>query len=182
MVSSSPIFLFHKPRNIVTTKSDELGRKTVYDVLPAWVRDDGWIPVGRLDRDTRGLLLFVQGGRLMDALSRPGTHDKTYEVWVRGRVHDTAPLLKGVKTALGLLRAKEVRVLGGAAQKTRLEVVLDEGKNRHIRRLFGALRDPQRGTPLKVVELKRVQFGPVKLDVPSGAWRFLTEDECAALA
>lgn len=181
MTDVSPILLFHKPKSIVTTASDELGRKTVYDVLPDWVKSDGWIPVGRLDRDTRGLLLFVRDGKLMDALSRPGAHDKTYEVWVRGRVEDTAPLLKGVKSALGLLRAKEVRVMGGAAQKTRLEVVLDEGKNRHIRRLFGALRDPQRGTPLKVLELKRVQFGPLKLDIPSGRWRFLTPEECSLL-
>ena len=86
-MSDSPhIFVFHKPKGTTVTRSDEWGAKTVYDLLPAWVRDDGWIPVGRLDKETRGLLLFVRDGKLMDALSRPGAHEKVYEAWVRGRV------------------------------------------------------------------------------------------------
>lgn len=67
------------------------------------------------------------------------------------------------------------------SSKTRLKVVLDEGKNRHIRRLFGAMKDPEFGTPLKVLELKRVAIGELKLDVPSGQWRFLSAAEAAAL-
>jgi len=78
-------------------------------------------------------------------------------------------------------RARAVEVLGRAGPKTRLKVVLDEGKNRHIRRLFGALQDPKFGTPLKVLELKRTAVGGLELDVPSGQWRFLSDAEAARL-
>ena len=178
MEVQSPIFMFHKPRGVTVTRDDERGAKTVYDVLPVWVREQGWIPVGRLDKDTRGLLLFVRDGKLMDALSRPGAHAKIYEAWVRGRVtqsHVTA-LLKGVSTPLGAMRASEVELKGGVGPKSRVLITLEEGKNRQIRRLFAALKDEQ-GRALKVLELKRVQFGPLKLDVPSGQWRWLMESE-----
>ena len=74
-----------------------------------------------------------------------------------------------------------MELLGGAGPKTRLKVVLDEGKNRHIRRLFGALQDPKFQTPLKVLELKRTAVGDLALDVPSGKWRFLTPEESSRI-
>ncbi len=173
------ILLFHKPKGVVVSRRDERGRKTVYDLLPDWVYDQGWKPVGRLDRDSRGLLLFVQDGKLLERLTRPGACLKTYEVWVRGFV--TPELieraLEGVPAPAGRLRARKIIVQGGAGPKTRLRVVLDEGKNRHLRRLFHAFNDPRRGTPLKVVDLKRLEFGAVRLDVASGEWRFLTPKE-----
>jgi 23S rRNA pseudouridine2605 synthase len=180
---TSPIFMFHKPRGCVVTRSDERARRTVYDALPAWVRDDGWKAVGRLDLDSRGLLLFVRDGKLQEALARPGSHDKAYEVWVRGRVtpEHVKQMLAGVSTAKGKLRAREVQLKGGAGPKSRTLVTLNEGKNRHIRRMFETLKDPKTGTALKVLELKRVSFGPVELDIPSGTWRWLTDAECAAL-
>jgi 23S rRNA pseudouridine2605 synthase len=109
--------------------------------------------------------------------------EKTYEIWVRGKVtpEHVAAALAGVDTPEGLCKARSVELLGGAGPKTRLKVVLDEGKNRHIRRLFGALKDPKFGTPLKVLELKRVAVGGVRLDVPSGKWRFLSLEEVARL-
>ncbi len=182
MTGQSTIFMFHKPKGVTVTRDDERGAKTVYDVLPGWVREQGWIPVGRLDKDTRGLLLFVQDGKLMDALSRPGARAKVYEVWVRGRVTEThaAALLKGVQTPLGELRASRVELKGGVGPKSRVFVTLEEGKNRQIRRLFAALKD-EKDRALKVLELKRVQFGPLTLDVPSGQWRWLTPLECAGL-
>ena len=182
MPEPSAIFLFHKPKGVTVTRNDERGAKTVYDVLPAWVREQGWIPVGRLDKDTRGLLLFVRDGKLMDALSRPGAHAKIYEVWVRGRVTEAhaAALLNGVQTPLGEMRASDVELKGGVGPKSRVLVTLEEGKNRQIRRLFAALKD-EKGRAMKVLDLKRVQFGPLKLDVPSGQWRWLTSLECAGL-
>jgi len=87
----------------------------------------------------------------------------------------------GVETPEGLCKARSVELLGGAGPKTRLRVVLDEGKNRHLRRLFGALQDPRFGTPLKVLELKRTAVGRLVLDVPSGKWRFLTPEETSRL-
>jgi 23S rRNA pseudouridine2605 synthase len=169
--------MLHKPKGYVVTRSDERGRKTVYDLLPPWAYDERWMPAGRLDLDSRGLLLFSKDGRDVDALTRPGHLTKTYEVWVRGRV--TPQHLKLALT--GPFRAKEVEVLGGAGPKTRLRVVLDEGRNRHIRRLFGAMKDPRLGTPLKVLELKRTAVGSLLLDIPSGQWRFLTEAESSSL-
>jgi 23S rRNA pseudouridine2605 synthase len=108
---------------------------------------------------------------------------KTYEVWVRGHLTDEhlAAMRAGVLTPIGMLKAASVQRAGGAGPKTRLVVELDEGRNRHIRRMFGALRDPERGTPLKVLELKRTAIGPLQLDVESGQWRMLTSAEDAWL-
>ncbi|HPD14504.1 MAG TPA: pseudouridine synthase [Planctomycetota bacterium] len=177
------ILMLHKPKGVVVTRRDERGRKTVYDVLPDWALAGGWVPVGRLDQDSTGLLLLVKEGELVERLTRPGACPKTYEVWVRGRVtaEHLEAIRRGIPSPVGLLTAIRVETLGGAGPKSRLRVTLDEGRNRHIRRLFGALRDPKFGTPLKVVELKRTQMGPLALDVPSGSWRFLSESEATAL-
>ena len=179
----SRIFMLHKPKGFVVTRSDERGRKTVYELLPEWAMSEGWMPAGRLDRDSRGLLLFATEGRVLDALTRPGALRKTYEVWVRGRVTEEhlREALAGVDTPVGRCAARDLEVLGGAGPKTRLRVVLDEGKNRHIRRLFGGLRDPLHDTPLKVLELRRTVIGDLSLDIPSGQWRFLSEAESKRL-
>ena len=175
---SKKLLVLHKPKGYVVTRSDERGRKTVYDLLPQWVFDDGWMPIGRLDLESKGLLLFTRDGQVGNALTKPGGCTKVYEVWVRGHVTD-AHLLeakKGVESKYGLLKADAQKVgMGGA--KTKLRVALNEGKNRHIRRLFGALKDPKFGTPLKVLELKRISIGSFNLDVESGKWRYLTLDE-----
>jgi 23S rRNA pseudouridine2605 synthase len=175
--------MLHKPKGYVVTRSDEKGRKTVYDLLPEWVHEDLWMPVGRLDLDSKGLLLFTREGKLADRLTRPGSCHKTYEVWVRGHVTNEhiGKMLKGVKVEGESLKAIRVHITGGAGPKTKLEVELDEGKNRHIRRMFGALKDDKFGTPLKVLELKRIQIGDLKLDVESGKWRFLIDRETTEL-
>ena len=80
------LLLLHKPKGFVVTRSDELGRKTVYELLPEWAFREDWQPVGRLDLDSKGLLLFSRNGRDVDALTRPGHLLKIYEVWVRGKV------------------------------------------------------------------------------------------------
>ena len=173
------IILFHKPKGVVVSRRDELGRKTIYDWLPDWVLKNGWVPVGRLDRDTRGLLLLVTDGHLVERLARPGDLKRTYEVWVRGHVTENhlEAIRQGIPSPVGMLRCIDAQILGMVGPKSHLRVVVDEGKNRHIRRLFGALRDERHGTALKVVDLKRVQFGTVHLDVASGQWRFLSQDE-----
>jgi 23S rRNA pseudouridine2605 synthase len=182
-MENNRIFLFHKPKNLIVTKSDERGRKTVYDRLPAWVKADGWLPVGRLDADSTGLLLFTREGGIVDRLTRPGACLKTYEVWARGRVMEAhvRRMLGGVESRGDVLKAAAVELKGGAGPKTRLLIRLDEGRNRHIRRMLGELSDPERGTPLKVTDLKRTGFGPLILDVPSGEWRWLREDEMESL-
>jgi len=175
--------MLHKPKGVIVTLSDEGGRKTVYDILPSFVLKDKWRPIGRLDRDSRGLLLFTQDGRLVNNLTQPGQYAKIYEVWIRGRItkDQLQQTLKGIKTAIGILTAKKVEISGYTGHKTRLLVELLEGKNRHIRRIFGSLRDPRFNTPLKVLDLKRIQIGTIKLDIPSSRWRFLTHKEEKAL-
>ena len=177
------ILLFHKPRSIVVSRQDERGRKTVYDVLPEWVKTEVWVPIGRLDRDTRGLLLLVKDHSLVDPLSAPGKLEKAYEVWVRGHVREQHlhQMKKGIPSPVGMLSAESVEISGYVGPKTKLKVVLNEGKNRHIRRMFGALKDAKSGTSLKVVDLKRIQFGNILLDIESGKWRLLSEQEVDAL-
>ena len=177
--NSKKLLVLHKPKGYIVTCSDELGRKTVYDLLPHWVFDDGWMPIGRLDLDSKGLLLFTQDGQIGNKLTKPGGCKKIYEIWVRGHVTDKhiAEAKKGVESKHGLLKALVVEKLGIGGAKTKLRIVIDEGKNRHIRRLFGAMKDPKFGTPLKVLELKRISIGSFGLDIENGKWRFLSKEE-----
>jgi len=78
---SKKLLALNKPKGYVVTRSDELGRKTVYDLLPDWVFHDGWMPVGRLDLESKGLLLFTTNGKIGDALTKPGNCIKVYEIW-----------------------------------------------------------------------------------------------------
>ena len=177
--NSKNLLALNKPKGYVVTRSDECGRKTVYDLLPDWVFDDGWMPIGRLDLESKGLLLFTTHGKIGDALTRPGNCMKVYEIWVRGHVTDEhiAMAKKGVESKHGLLKALVVEKIGMGGAKTKLKIVIDEGKNRHIRRLFGAMSDPKFGTPLKVLELKRVSIGSFKPNIESGTWRYLSQEE-----
>ncbi len=177
--NSKLLLALNKPKGYVVTRSDELGRKTVYRLLPDWVFDDGWMPVGRLDLESTGLLLFTTNGKIGDALTQPGNCIKVYEIWVRGHVTDEhlAAAMKGVESRGDLLKTVGIEKIGMGGAKTKLRVEIDEGKNRHIRRLFGALKDPKFGTPLKVLKLKRISIGSFKLDLESGKWRYLSVEE-----
>ncbi len=176
---SPKLLALYKPKGYLVTRTDDLGRKTVYDLLPAWAYSEGWMPIGRLDLDSKGLLLFTQEGQISHSLTRPGGCRKVYEIWVRGHVTEAhiAEAKRGVESKYGLLKALVVEKIGMGGAKTKLRVIIDEGKNRHIRRLFGAMQDPKFGTPLKVLELKRVSIGSLTLDIESGQWRYLTMDE-----
>jgi len=180
---SKELFALNKPKGYLVTRSDDLGRKTVYDLLPEWAFSEGWMPIGRLDLDSKGLLLFTTNSKINHALTTPGNCIKAYEIWVRGHVTDEhiAEALKGVESPQGLLKALEVEKISTGGAKTKLRVKIDEGKNRHIRRLFGALKDPKFGTPLKVLELSRVSIGSFKLDIESGKWRYLSVEEAKML-
>jgi len=176
---SKELLVLNKPKGYVVTRSDDLGRKTVYELLPQWAYDEGWMPVGRLDLESKGLLLFSTNSKINHALTTPKKCIKVYEIWVRGHVTDEhiQEALKGVQSPVGLLQALEVEKISTGGAKTKLRVKIDEGKNRHIRRLFGALKDPKFGTPLKVLELNRISIGSFNLDIPSGEWRFLNYEE-----
>ncbi|MCF6243649.1 MAG: pseudouridine synthase [Sulfurovum sp.] len=177
---SKNLLALHKPKGYIVTRSDERGRKTVYDLLPKWAFDEGWMPIGRLDLDSKGLLLFTKDGQIGNYLTKPGGCIKVYEIWVRG--HVTEEHIEQAKRGIesdkhGLLKAIVVEKLGTGGAKTKLKVVINEGKNRHIRRLFGAMNDPKFHTPLKVLALKRICIGNFKLDIISSKWRFLTKSE-----
>ena len=174
VVSSKKTYLvLNKPRGVVTTASDEKGRKTVYDLLGAGLP---WLaPVGRLDRASEGLLLFTNDSEWAARVLAPETHlDKTYHVQI-GAVADAAlleNLQNGVRTKEGeFLRVKRARVLRQGDRNCWLEVILDEGKNRQIRRMLENLE-------IEVLRLVRVAIGPLALeDLPKGEHRELTPAE-----
>jgi len=177
--NSKNLLALNKPKGYIVTRNDELNRKTVYALLPDWVFQENWMPVGRLDLESKGLLLFTQDGKIGHKLTQPGKCVKVYEIWVRGHVSDThiETALSGVQSPHGVLKALKVEKISFAGAKTKLRVIIDEGKNRHIRRLFGSMKDPKFGTPLKVLELKRISIGSFTLDIESGKWRYLLEEE-----
>ncbi len=175
---SSKIYLaLNKPRGIVTTTSDEKERDTVYAYLPGslpWVA-----PVGRLDKASEGLLLLTNDSEWAARITAPETHlDKTYHVQINVIADETLlqKLWNGVRASDGeFLRVKTVRMLRQGGHNSWLEIVLDEGRNRHIRRMLEALK-------IEVRRLVRVAIGPQALgDLAKGATRFLEEKEKQAL-
>lgn len=170
--------MLNKPRGLVTTATDEHQRSTVYECLQDV--DCGWIaPVGRLDRASEGLLLFTNDTGWADRLLAPASHvEKTYHVQVDGPLDEAAcrRLETGIRAADGTwLRAQAVRTLRQGARNSWLECVLDEGKNRQLRRLAES-------AGLRVLRLIRVAVGPLPLgDLAKGRWRWLSPAEKAAL-
>ena len=167
----------NKPRGVVTTASDEKGRETVYAYLPA---DTPWCSaVGRLDQASEGLLLFTNDTAWADRVTAPETHlDKTYHVQVAALADENllATLERGVRTVDGdVLRVKRVTLLRHGEKNSWLEIILDEGKNRQIRRLLESQK-------IEVLRLIRVAIGPLRLgDLAKGATRALTREERLAL-
>ena len=169
--------MLNKPRGLVTSTADERGRDTVYRCfkhasLP-WMA-----PVGRLDKASEGLLLFSNDPAWAAVISDPVVGlDKTYHVKIN-RVPDSttlAALELGVADQGEHLRATSARLLRNSERSAWLEIVLDEGRNRQIRRLLAAL-------DIEVLRLLRVAIGGLVLgDLAKGAWRALTEEEVKAL-
>jgi 23S rRNA pseudouridine2605 synthase len=181
--------MLHKPKGYVVTRlnrpesENSPGSKTVYSLLPTEFHAQGWVPVGRLDKDSSGLLLFVREGPLVYLLQTPGNLQKVYEVWVKGllEAEHLQKVLQGVQTPLGILKAKVVEVLGVMGTNTLVKIVLDEGKNRQIRRIFASMKNDKFNKYFKVLGLHRVSIGSVDLDVEPGQWRFLSKIESEQL-
>ena len=177
-VAGHRVLMLNKPRGLVTTARDERGRETVYRCLAG--ADLPWLaPVGRLDKASEGLLLFSNdpawAARITDPESGP---DKTYHVQI-----DQLPdpellerLQRGATLEGERLSARSVKCLRAGGKHAWLEIVLSEGRNRHIRRLLAHFG-------VSVLRLVRVKVGALSLgDLPKEHWRMLTEQEIAALS
>ena len=170
-------YMLHKPRGYVTTMSDERGRKTVVDLLegtPVRV-----YPIGRLDKDSEGLLLFTNDGDFANLLSHP-SHGvaKTYRVTVHPRAEEQqiVDLSNGVVLDDGVrTRPAVIHVVADEPERTVMEITIKEGKNRQIRRMCDAVG-------LEVARLRRISYGPVRLGMlQPGKYRELTPAEVSAL-
>ena len=165
--------MMNKPRGVVTTASDEKGRETVYDLLAG---DLPWVaPVGRLDKASEGVLLLTNDSEWAGRVLAPASHiDKTYHVHI-DRIADNALLdsmLRGIRASSGeLLRVKLVHLLRSGEKNSWIEVVLDEGRNRQIRRILENLG-------VEIHRLVRVAIGPLQLgELEKGATRRVTSVE-----
>lgn len=167
--------LLNKPRGYVTTLSDEKGRSNAAQL----VADCGVrvYPVGRLDMDSEGLLLFTNDGAFANALMHP-KHEvkKTYLVWTNGYVPGAEVRLSKSITLDGYtIRPPKVKLLKAEGQKAKFQVTIHEGRNRQVRRMCEA-------AGMYCTRLRRIKEGNLSLgEVPVGKWRYLTEEEVAQL-
>ncbi|MDP6902934.1 MAG: pseudouridine synthase [Verrucomicrobiota bacterium] len=165
----------HKPRGVLCTRKDEKQRTILSDLLPS---DWDLKPVGRLDRDSEGLIFATNDGDFALRITHPRYEvTKVYQVEAEGRVpHRTLRLLtQGVKHGGQMLRAQKATLLDANRSRSVVELVLTEGKNREIRRMFATQE-------IKIIRLIRMQIGSVKLgELPTGKWRTLTKTEIEIL-
>jgi len=172
------VIAYHKPVGELCTRHDTEGRPTVFDQLPR-LNQGRWIGVGRLDINTSGLLLFTTDGELANRLMHPSQQlEREYAVRVFGEVDGLIlnRLLKGVELEDGPAKFLGLRDAGGSGANHWYHVILSEGRNREVRRLWES-------QGVQVSRLIRVRYGPIELgrQPAPGAWRELTLDEHAAL-
>lgn len=180
--------MLYKPTGYLTTMSDPQGRPCVASLVPR-DRHPGLFPVGRLDKDTTGLLLFTTDGDLAQNLLHPSKHVyKTYEALVDGDVsdRDLDPLREGIELDDGPCQPARCRILtprealvvapqGVKPGTTAVEVVIREGRKNQVKRMLGKIHHP-------VLRLHRSRFGDLDLkDVSKGSWRYLTPQEVSLL-
>ena len=182
MVRAERVYLaLNKPRGLVTTRDDPRGRDTIYKCLEGATLPFV-APVGRLDKASEGLLLLTNDSRWSSKLLDPLSHvEKVYHVQVKAMIDAdivariaAGVIEKGTGERLDVVRASLLRV--GSRSSAWVEIVLDEGRNRHIRRLLAALG-------IEVLRLIRISIGPLVLGtLAKGEWRMLTTDEVRLLA
>ena len=173
------VILYHKPEGELTTRKDTEGRPTVFEALPP-LRGSRWVSVGRLDTNTSGLLIFTNDGGLANKLMHPSSQiEREYAVRVLGKVTDEqlTMLKKGVRLEDGMAKFDEITEAGGEGANHWYHVILREGRNREVRRLWEAVG-------LTVSRLIRIRFGSLSLprNLPRGAWRDATEEEISGLS
>jgi 23S rRNA pseudouridine2605 synthase len=172
------VLVLNKAAGVICTRSDPEGRPTVFDGLPR-LQAGRWIAVGRLDFLSAGLLLITNDGALANRMMHPATGlDREYAVRVNGKLTDAqiGQLKRGIEVEGEVLRFSDLRYYNGSASNHWYHVVLMEGKNREVRRLFEAVG-------LVVSRLKRVRYGPVFLSstLRSGHWAEMGDQDLKAL-
>lgn len=168
------VIMYNKPEGELCTRKDPEGRRTVFDRLPR-LKGERWIAIGRLDINTSGLLLFTTDGELANRLMHPSTQvEREYAVRVMGEVakEKVVAMVEGVMLEDGPARFTDVQEFGGEGINTWFHVVIMEGRNREVRRLWES-------QGLTVSRLKRVRYGNIFLDkrARAGEWTELTQDE-----
>jgi len=172
------IILYHKPEGEIVSHDDPQGRPSVFEKLPP-MRRGKWLAVGRLDYNTCGLLMFTTSGELANRLMHPRYEvEREYAVRIIGKLSDehVRALKKGVRLEDGMARFEELEERGGRGLNNWYRVVLREGRNRIVRRMFEAVG-------YKVSRLMRVRFGVVSLPfaLRRGAWREVDEEHTGAI-
>ena len=171
----SVYILLNKPRGYVTTLSDEKGRPNAAQLVTGC--GARVYPVGRLDMDSEGLLLFTNDGEFANGLTHPKQEvEKVYEVWVSGYQPGREDNLRRPIVLDGYrIRPPKVTLISVNGEKAKFRVTIHEGRNRQIRRMCEA-------AGMRCTRLRRIQEGHLRLgNLPSGAWRYLTEQEVAEL-
>ena len=166
----------NKPPGFLCTRKDELSRRTLFDLLPReW---DHLVSVGRLDRESEGIIFLTNDGEFALRLTHPryGVR-KIYRATVEGKAHPSMirRFLAGIEDAGETLKAEKARIISANNSHSIVELELAEGRNREVRRLFASQE-------LEVTQLQRIQIGRIKLgELPIGKWRTLTEPEIKSL-
>ena len=168
-------YLVNKPKGIISTVSDEYGRKNVTSLVPKTAR---LYPVGRLDKETTGLIILTNDGELTNLLTHPRYHvSKVYRLTIKGTINKNQlnAFQNGVQLKDGKTAPAEVNIVNEHRLTSLLEIILHEGKNRQIRRMCEAVRLP-------LLELSRIKFGPLEIgNIKTGKYRRLTQREVALL-
>ena len=168
--------MLHKPKGVLSTTSDEKGRRTVIEILPKEYRKSGLYPAGRLDRDTTGLLLLTNDGDLTYRLTHPKfEHEKEYLVYIDGRLTkaEKERLAKGIILEEGKTAPAKVREITESPYNYSLTI--HEGRKRQVRRMFERLKHP-------VIDLKRTRIGGLRLgELKEGEARRLKAEEIGTL-
>ncbi len=170
-VESFVYFLLNKPKGVISSVSDEHGRKTVVDLIKTKERI---YPVGRLDANTKGLLILTNDGELSHKLTHPSFHiDKKYICLIPGKVtyHQISQLQKGIELKEGKTAPAQVNILEERNNRTQLELIIHEGRNHQVKRMLSKIG-------LELLDLKRSAIGQLEIgSLGLGEYRELTEEE-----